>query len=52
MDSGQQDSLADLRLRIARLEGGSHKTKRLPFGLTDVDGYLPGGGLARGALTR
>jgi protein ImuA len=32
------------------LEGGSRKTQPLPFGLTDIDACLPGGGLARGAL--
>jgi protein ImuA len=39
-----------LRLQIARSEGGSQKTKPLPFGLRAVDEHLPGGGLARGAL--
>src|SRR5215207_11531259 len=50
MHAGQQDRLADLRHRIARLEGGSQKIKSLPFGLREIDGHLPGGGLARGAL--
>src|SRR5215207_1187880 len=50
MNPGQQDRLADLRLQIARFEGGSHKTKPLPFGLHALDDHLPGGGLARGAL--
>jgi len=50
MHAGQQDRLAGLRLRIARLEGGFHKTKPLAFGLPEVDARLPGGGLARGAL--
>lgn len=48
--AGQQDRLADLRLRIAHLEGGTRKTKPLPFGIRDIDHHLPGGGLARGAL--
>src|SRR3712207_9329615 len=50
MNPGQQNRLADLRLQIARFEGGSQKTKPLPFGLRAVDEHLPGGGLARGAL--
>ena len=50
MDSGRQDRLADLRLQIARHEGGLRKIKPLLFGLQDMDGHLPGGGLARGAL--
>ncbi|WP_230533026.1 ImuA family protein [Microvirga roseola] len=50
MDPGQQDRLADLRLRIARLEGGSSKVCPLPFGVAAIDSHLPGNGLARGAL--
>src|SRR3712207_9495286 len=50
MNPGQQNRLADLRLQIARFEGGSQKTKPLPFGLRALDEHLPGGGLARGAL--
>jgi protein ImuA len=50
MNPGQQNRLAALRLQIARFEGGSQKTKPLPFGLRAVDEHLPGGGLARGAL--
>lgn len=50
MHVGRQDRLADLRLRIARLEGGSHRVDPLPFGLWSMDRHLPGGGLARGAL--
>ncbi|QRM34253.1 ImuA family protein [Microvirga sp. VF16] len=50
MDPGRQDRLADLRLQIARHEGGSRRSKPLPFGVHDLDGHLPGGGLARGAL--
>jgi len=49
MDLGRQDRLADLRLQIARVEA-PHKARPLPFGLRPVDGHLPGGGLARGAL--
>ncbi len=50
MDSGRQHRLAELRLQVARLEGGPRKTQPLPFGLRRVDDHLPGGGLARGAL--
>jgi protein ImuA len=48
--AGQQDRLADLRLRIARLEGTSRKTGPLPFGIPQIDDHLPNGGLTRGAL--
>ncbi|MEH6691103.1 MAG: ImuA family protein [Pseudorhizobium pelagicum] len=41
----------DLRDRIAHLEGSaSKKTLVLPFGVTEIDKRLPGGGLAYGAL--
>ncbi|WP_134497319.1 ImuA family protein [Microvirga pakistanensis] len=50
MHAGQQDRLAALRLQIARMEGGSQKTRPLPFGLKPLDAHLPGGGLARGVL--
>jgi protein ImuA len=50
MHAGRQDRLAALRLQMAQLEGGSRKTKPLPFGLPAIDGHLPGGGLARGVL--
>jgi len=44
-------SLAELKARIARL-GGSGKVGRavLPFGISELDGRLPGGGFAFGAL--
>jgi protein ImuA len=48
--AGQQDRLADLRLRIAHLEGRSRRTGPLPFGIAQIDDHLPGGGLARGVL--
>jgi protein ImuA len=43
--------LADLRERIRRIEGASagHRPA-LPFGLSEIDNRLPGGGLTRGAL--
>ncbi len=50
--SSRADSpvLADLRLRIARLEGGPRVEGALPFGLSALDSRLPGGGLMLGAL--
>ncbi len=42
--------LADLRARIARLDGGAKVAGVLPFGLPALDRRLPGGGLALGAL--
>lgn len=40
-----------LRTTIKRIEGRSPRDKRvLPFGVPEVDGRLPGGGLAMGAL--
>ncbi len=50
---GRVDSpaIAELRERIARLEGGAGRARKvLPFGITEIDGKLPGGGLALGAL--
>lgn len=44
-------SLADLRTRIARLEGdGARPHEMLPFGVPSLDRKLPGGGLALGCL--
>lgn len=44
-------AIAELRERIARLDGGSGRTRSvLPFGLPEIDRRLPGGGLALGAL--
>lgn len=41
----------DLREQIAKLEGGSaKKAECLPFGVPEIDGKLPGGGLAFGAI--
>ncbi|MBY5336386.1 damage-inducible mutagenesis protein [Rhizobium leguminosarum] len=51
MSAARELAIADLRERIAALEGGVAKRKGcLPFGLPDIDATLPGGGLAYGAL--
>ena len=43
--------VAELRKRIRRLEGGQAPRRAvLPFGIKEIDGRLPGGGLALGAL--
>ncbi|WP_061936064.1 ImuA family protein [Aureimonas sp. AU22] len=43
--------LADLRERVHRLEGRDVRVRRaLPFDVPEIDGRLPGGGLALGAL--
>jgi protein ImuA len=42
--------LAELRDRIAVLEGGARPRAATPFGLAAIDLYLPGGGIAGGAL--
>ncbi|GFE77462.1 ImuA family protein [Novosphingobium sp. TCA1] len=42
--------LADLRARIAQVEGVSTRHPVLPFGIDKIDQRLPGGGLATGAL--
>jgi protein ImuA len=44
-------AIAELRGRIARLEGGMGRVcDIMPFGITEMDSRLPGGGLALGAL--
>ncbi|HEY9212009.1 MAG TPA: ImuA family protein [Ancylobacter sp.] len=44
-------SIAELRERIQRLEGGAGRARKvLPFGLPQIDRRLPGGGLALGCL--
>lgn len=50
--SSRADSpvLADLRARVARLEGGARTGGVLSFGLPALDRRLPGGGLMLGAL--
>jgi len=50
MRAGQREVLAELRQRIERIEGVYRKRASIPFGLDAIDGHLPGGGLARGAL--
>ncbi|MBW7922088.1 MAG: damage-inducible protein [Rubellimicrobium sp.] len=42
--------LAELRARIARLDGSAQAAGVLPFGVAALDDHLPGGGLALGAL--
>jgi protein ImuA len=42
--------LAELRREIASLDGSFRQRSTLPFGLSDIDRHLPGGGLALGAL--
>jgi len=43
--------LEDLRERIAHLEGTTTRNAAaLPFGVPEMDGRIPGGGLAYGAL--
>ncbi len=49
--AAQHRLLDDLRDRIRRLDGSEMREKAvLPFGLPVIDGHLPGGGLALGAL--
>jgi protein ImuA len=51
MSAARELAIADLRERISALEGGVAKRKAcLPFGAPEIDGALPGGGLAYGAL--
>jgi len=51
MTAARELAIADLRERIAALEGGAAKKKScLPFGVPEIDNILPGGGLAHGAL--
>lgn len=42
--------IADLRSRIAAIEGVGHRHAAVPFGIGTIDGQLPGGGLLTGAL--
>jgi protein ImuA len=50
-DRAAKPHIAQLRERIARLEGGSARRREvLPFGIPQIDRVLPGGGLALGAL--
>lgn len=44
-------AIAELRARIARLDGATARVRKvLPFGVTEIDCKLPGGGLALGSL--
>ncbi|APO72227.1 inducible mutagenesis ImuA-like protein (plasmid) [Rhizobium gallicum] len=44
-------TLSELRDRIQHLEGTASRRKVvLPFGVAEIDGHLPGGGLSYGAL--
>ncbi|MDP5280074.1 damage-inducible mutagenesis protein [Sphingomonas sp. DG1-23] len=47
---GQPAVIADLRSRIAAIEGVGHRHAAVPFGIPPVDRQLPGGGIATGAL--
>lgn len=42
--------IAELRARIAEVEGGGRRFTSLPFGVEAVDRHLPGRGLSAGAL--
>src|SRR3546814_20639550 len=46
----QSTVLADLRAKIARIEGVCARHDVIPFGVDAIDSRLPGGGLATGAL--
>ncbi|QFY60432.1 damage-inducible mutagenesis protein [Rhizobium grahamii] len=49
--SGANPVITELRERISHLEGGvSRRTQTLPFGISEIDEHLPGGGLSYGAL--
>ena len=46
-----EPAIESLRAQIEKIEGRTLRAKSvLPFGITEVDSRLPGGGLARGAL--
>jgi protein ImuA len=42
--------IADLRARIAQIEGVATRHPAIPFGIDEIDRHLPGGGIATGAL--
>jgi protein ImuA len=46
----QTNVLASLRAQIAQIEGTCVVREGLPFGLEAIDGHLPDGGIASGAL--
>jgi len=51
MSAVREHVLADLRQRISAMEGGAAKRAGcLPFGVSEIDETLPGGGLQLGAL--
>jgi protein ImuA len=50
MRAGQEVVYAELRQKIRRLDTGFHRSGALPFGVPDLDRWLPKGGLALGAL--
>ncbi|MEN3746033.1 damage-inducible mutagenesis protein [Sphingomonas sp. HF-S3] len=43
-------AIADLRSRIAAIEGVGRAREAVPFGIPAIDRWLPGGGLVAGAL--
>lgn len=46
-----EPAIESLRAQIEKIEGRSRRVKSvLPFGITDIDSRLPGGGLTLGAL--
>jgi protein ImuA len=47
---GQPAVIAQLRSRIAAIEGVGQRHASVPFGIDALDDWLPGGGLATGAL--
>lgn len=50
-DRAARSVIASLQERIAQLGGGAGRAREvLPFGLSEIDRRLPGGGLALGAL--
>ena len=50
-DLGHRPAIADLRARVARIESADRTPREyLPFGIDQLDGKLPGGGLLLGAL--
>ena len=46
----QSNVIANLRARIAEVEGARSRHAVLPFGVPALDGHLPGGGINAGAL--
>ncbi|MFA6125338.1 MAG: damage-inducible mutagenesis protein [Sphingomonas sp.] len=46
----QSSVLAELRARIAEVEGTAARHAAVPFGVKALDSHLPGGGLAAGVL--